>query len=121
MKSQRGVLLFEVAFVVLLVSVISLFLFRGYGIFSKAGRKSLAYIRLVLLSQEKAWDFELLEKKGEITLRTQTSGDFEAPFSWQMKLEDTGRDNFKKGTLKISSSARGDYLDTVMYLNTEYE
>jgi hypothetical protein len=118
---KKGVLLFEIVFAILLVSIISLFLFRGYSIFIKSGRRGLDYLRLVITSEEKIWDLELKEKNDEIVSDMQFEGDIDSDFNWQLSLEDTEYDNFKKGFLKIDYTKRKISLDTVIYLNTEIE
>lgn len=116
-KANKGILLFEVAFVVLLVSVISMFIFRAYGVFAKTGKKSSDYLRLILLSEEKVWDLELEENNKEAKEGMQTQGRFDDSFSWQVNLEDTNYDNLKKAILTVSSDKRKYSLDTFIYLS----
>lgn len=118
---KKGILLFEVAFVVLLVSVISLFMFRGYGLFIKTAKKSMNYLKLALVSERQIWELQEQEANNEITNNMETSGDIDSDFSWGLVLEDTGYDNFKQGTLRVESVKAGESLDTIIYLNMAEE
>jgi len=84
MKYKGGVLLFEVAFVMLLVSIISLFLFRGYSTFIKAGRKNSNCLKLILIAEEKIWDLELKEKNGQIANEPEKANSDMSLFRWQI-------------------------------------
>lgn len=121
MKAKNGILLFEVAFVVLLVSIISLFLFRGYGLFLKTGRKSLDYLKLTLLGEEKAWDLQREEKKKTPWADIEMSGRFgEEGFSWNLQTEDAGYANLKKGILSVNvQEQRKTSWDMVFFLKFE--
>jgi len=122
MKLKKGILLFEVVFVVLVVSVISLFLFRSYGTFSKAARKNLDYFKLMALSEEKLWDLKAKEQAdGKLPLSMEKDGSFEAcPFNWHLEIEDAGYGNLKKTTLSISRLDRqASVLDSVVFLDFE--
>ncbi len=129
MRFKKGIVLFEVAFVVLLVSIISLFLFKGYSLFIKAGRKSLDYLNLVLLCEEKNWDLEIKERNNKINEELEKEGDFDTPsYNWQLNLEnimysgleDSENSNLKKGILKVNHiDKRRVSLDMTLYLWTK--
>lgn len=121
MRGKKGVLLFEVAFVVLLVSIISLFLFRGYGLFLKTGKKSLDYLKLMLISEEKAWDLQREEKKKPLPEDIEMSGSFrDGGFNWSLQTEDFGYGNLKKGVLSVNyQDQRKTSLDMVIFLKFE--
>ena len=121
LKSKKAILLLEVVFVTLLVSIISLFLFRGYSLFIKAEKKGMNYLRLLLLGQEKIWDLQVKEKRFEISDSMEKEGSFTLPlFKWNLNLEDTYFSNLKKCTLKIKSEKdKQKPLDLVIYLNAE--
>ncbi len=54
-KPHKAILLLEVAIVILVTTVIALFLFRGYGIFIHAQKKSSGYLQLSLESERQLW------------------------------------------------------------------
>ncbi|MBN3039511.1 MAG: hypothetical protein JW867_00110, partial [Candidatus Omnitrophica bacterium] len=74
---KRGLLLFEVVVVVLLVSLISLFFFRGYGVFLKAGKKSLDYLNLCLFLEEKIFKLQVEEAENKLSPRSYLPDDEE--------------------------------------------
>jgi hypothetical protein len=123
MKVKKGILLFEVAFVVLLVSIISLFLFRGYSVFLKAGRKSLDYLKLIMLSEAKIWDLQMEEKSSELVIDMEKQGDFKTPFfSWQLGIEEAGYEEVKKTVLKVTyENKRKTSLDIVNFFTFQEE
>ena len=123
MKSKKAVLLFEVALVILLVSIASLFLFRSYALFLKVGRKSSNYLKLILLAEEKIYDLQIKEKSGDLSLDMKEEGTFPLPsFSWSLELNDTVYDDLKIADVKVSSTGRrGISLDTVIYLTHSKE
>lgn len=57
-KQKKAILLLEVALVVLITSIISVFLFRGYRIFIDAQKKSSGYLQLALESEKAFWELE---------------------------------------------------------------
>ncbi|UCC95463.1 MAG: hypothetical protein JSW40_01615 [Candidatus Omnitrophota bacterium] len=116
MRQRKTVLLFEVALVVLIVSIASLFLFRGYAIFLKVGKKSLDYLKLIVRTEEKMWDLHAKERNGEITADMDTEGEFDAQLGWHLSLEDVEDSNLKIGTLKATHSEKGVSFDTIIYL-----
>ncbi|MBU1122203.1 MAG: hypothetical protein ABIH71_05215 [Candidatus Omnitrophota bacterium] len=124
MKSNKGILLFEVAFVVLLVSIISLFLFRGFGVFLKAGRKSLDYLKLSSLVEEKFWDLEMIEAKdGFLSKDVASRGEFERiPFKWNMNLVTVDDSSLNKCILKIERQGnRKLSLDAIIFVSVKEE
>ncbi len=118
---KSGVLLFEVAFVVMIVSIMSVFLFRGYATFTKVARKSLDYIKLVLVSDAKIWDLELEEYNAAVTKDMHKEGDFDTGFRWRIILGDTDHVNFKRTRLTIDSTNRAESFDRMLYLKSEDE
>lgn len=117
---RRGVLLFEVALVVLLVSIISMFLFRGYHVFLKSGRKSMDYLRMVLLSDQKMCQLQNKEKSKDPSLYIERDGDFDYPsYSWHLDMEDMEENsNLTRGILKVNyRGKRESSFDTIIYLN----
>jgi len=121
MKKNKAILLIEVMLVVLVVSIASLFLFRGYGIFLKTGRKSLDYLKLALSSEKIMWDLQLKESNEEINEDMQKQGDLDSGFSWNIELEDTDYEILKKIVLQIVPENRKAFLDTTIYLTTKKE
>ena len=121
MKSKKAILLFEILIVVTLVSIASVFLFRGYGTFVKMGRKSLDYLRLILFCEEKMWDLEMAERAGQDFSEIQEEGDFGPQFRWDLNISDTEYEKLKKGTVKISRPKRKTYYDAIIYLNQSQE
>ncbi|MFH1504735.1 MAG: hypothetical protein ABIH08_05060 [Candidatus Omnitrophota bacterium] len=122
LNPKKGILLFEVVFVVLIVSIISLFLFRGYGIFSKAARRNLDCLKLMMLSEEKIWDLQAIEKAdGELSSNMERQGDFElSPFSWNLAIEESGYGRLKRGTVEIKrNDKQAPAFETVFFLNFE--
>lgn len=120
MRFRKGILLFEVTLVALLVAIISVFLFRGYHIFLKSGRKSMDYLRMVLLSDEKMWDLQGKEKIGNSSLYTEREGDYDSlPYYWHLDREDRENNaNLTRGILKVSSRGKRELsFDTIMYFN----
>ena len=63
-KTVKAILLFEVMIVAALVSIGSIFLFRGYGNFIKAGNESMNYLKLMALSEEKIWNHAVEDSVG---------------------------------------------------------
>ncbi len=116
MKPKRGILLFEVMLAVILISLASLFLFRGYSIFIKAARKGTDYLQLILLCEKKVWDLSLEEKDNQITNTTQTEGSLDSRYKWIMRLEDTGYEKLKQANRRITDEVKNESFDTVMYL-----
>ncbi|UCD15543.1 MAG: hypothetical protein JSV34_00390 [Candidatus Omnitrophota bacterium] len=119
---RKGILLFEVAFVVLLVSIISLFLFRGFGVFLKAARKGCDYLKLSELSEAKIWDLQMVEESTKfLPPDTQRQGDFEQmPFSWRLELLDSGYPNLNKGVMKVNYEEKTKLsFDTVVFFKVE--
>lgn len=113
----KGFLLFEVAFVALLISLASVFLFRGYGVFLRIGAKSADYLKLITLAEKKIFDLEIEEKKAPLSPDIETSGSFDSEYSWQLAAEDSEYDNFKKARLTVNSTAKRKHsLDTLVYL-----
>lgn len=120
MKRRKGILLFEVVFVMLMVSVISVFLFRGYGLFLKTSRKSNEYVRLILLSEEKLWELHMKESNDEINKDLRKTGECSLTgFSWNLTLDDTDS-QLKKCTVVVGHNDRI-RLDTVVYLRAKKE
>jgi len=122
MRLKKGILLFEVVFVVLVVAIISLFLFRSYGTFSKAARKNLDFFKLMALTEEKLWDLQAQEAvDGKLPLDMEKSASFEScPFSWYLELEDAGYAGLKQARVSISRNNRqAAALDTVLFLGFE--
>ncbi len=115
MKSKKGALLFEVMLVVLLVSLASVYMFRGYSIFLKAGRRSLDYLKLILLSEKVIWDLQLREKQGKwenISLPNSLA----SKFNWDLRFKNSQYINLKKSVLKVEEKKRKSSLETVTYL-----
>ena len=121
MRSKKAILLFEILLVVTLVSIASVFLFRGYGTFIKMGRKSLDYLRLIIFCEEKMWDLELAERNGEAFNEIASEGDFGQEFRWELTLGDTGYEKLKESTVKISRPRRRTFYDCFIYLKEEQE
>jgi hypothetical protein len=118
MRFKKSVLLFEVAIVVLLVTLSTLFLFRGYGIFLKVGRKSLDYIALVFYSEQKLCDIQLIEETagGVSPDIMEKEGDFDSSFSWNMHFEEIGFSQLQKCVLETRYAKRNESLDMIYYL-----
>lgn len=108
MKIKKAVLLFEAVFTVLIVSIISLFLFRGYSIFLKAAKKNMGYLKAMELCEEKIWDFQAIERsEGELSLNMEKQGDFKSlPFGWSLEIEDTDYEGLKKTTVEVKRKDR---------------
>ncbi|MFH1768775.1 MAG: hypothetical protein ABH858_06420 [Candidatus Omnitrophota bacterium] len=120
-NSKKAVLLFEVACVVLLLSIMSFFLFRGYSLFMKAGRRSGEYLELALLSEEKICDFQIKEKNQQAP-DEELEGNFAGrPYAWTVSFEDSDYPALKRVFLKVSKEGRKEYLDTVSYFIFEAE
>lgn len=118
-KNKNASLLFEVSLAVLLVSIISVFLFRGYTIFSRAGKKSRDYLKLVTLSEEKFWDLQVQEKKNLLTPDMQKQGNFPGFDSWSISLEDEELPESLKGMIITVTLQDNIALDTRGYFNFE--
>lgn len=121
MKYKKGMLLFEVAFVVLLMSVISLFLFRGFAVFLKAGRKSGEYLKLSSLLEEKIWELEKLSANAGLSPENiELTGEFEqVPFKWSLAFQESGYSGLNKCVLKTEQQGeRKSVFDAVMFFKT---
>ncbi|MFH1771789.1 MAG: hypothetical protein ABH872_03140 [Candidatus Omnitrophota bacterium] len=116
MKNKKSVLLFEVAIVVLLVSLASLFLFRGYGVFIKTGRKSLVYLKLISLAEEKIWDLKLKNCSGVKLSEIAASGEFDGGFSWRIDFTDTDFENIKETRVTVRNIKNNISFDSVLFL-----
>ena len=110
---KRGALLFEVALAVFLVSIISLFLFRGYSVFTKAAKKKETYLKLVSLSQEKFCDLQIKEKSAELSEDIERQGSLDS-YQWQLDLADEGK-------ITVILSDREASLDTIAFFNFQEE
>ena len=121
LKLKKSVALFEVAIVVLLVSLASVFLFRGYGVFIKVGKRNTDYIHLALLTDEKFWELQLQEKNREPIADLEGQGTFNSVFSWKFSFEDSEFSDLKKGRLTTHYEERKESLDTIMYFFIEGE
>jgi len=101
-KTKKAILLLEVALVVLITAVISVFLFRGYNVFINAQRKSSAYLELTLESEKQLWEL----RSGNTANKN-------------IILEDSGFKGLKKVTLNAESADKRYSFDTVCFMPVE--
>lgn len=119
---QKGFLLFEAAFTVFLVSLMVFFLFRGYGIFLKSGKMILEYHKLMMLSEEKMWDLQILEtdESGQDIETAGVDEFFSKPFNWSFDIQASDYTGLSKGILKVSfPEGRNTALDMVLFTALE--
>lgn len=123
MKKIKAVLLLEVAFVVLLVSIMSVFMFRAFSVFIRAQRRCYSYLQNVSYVEQKMCDLQLQSAQGEFTLEIEKEGVFgETPFNWQLTLDDAGFESLSKCTLLVSYlHNRPVMLDAISYFSLEAE
>ena len=104
---RKASVLFEVALAAMLVAVISVFVFRGYSVFSRAEKRSLEYLRLVSLAEEKFWQLRVKEKSGDLRLDIPVSGKFgDSPYFWDLAIEDGLARNLKKIALTVTKKGK---------------
>lgn len=120
-RHKKGILLFEVMVAAILVSIISLFLFRAYGTFIRAAKKSTDYLKLILFSEQKVYELSVLEKSGQITNTTQLEGGLDFQYKWFLYLKDTDYGRLKQAKIKITNGSGSKSFDTVMYLTGQEE
>ena len=123
MNKKKGILLFEVAFVGLLASILSLFIFRAYGLFIKSGIKCLEYSQLISLAEKKVWDIQKNNSKdGIVADLDRINGNDKSPFTWRLDLEATDYENLKKGILTVARADKKKIsYDTVIFLRVKEE
>lgn len=115
---QKGFLLFEAVFTVFLVSLMVFFLFRGYGIFLKSGKMILEYHKLMMLSEEKMWDLQILEtdESGQDIETAGVDEFFSKPFNWSFDIQASDYTGLSKGILKVSfPEGRNTALDMILF------
>jgi hypothetical protein len=119
MKAKKALLLFEVALVVLLVAIISVFLFRGYRIFIEANQRSRQYLHSSLLLEEKLWALEVDPSGLEPGHGLFSAG----RGSWSLELAPLDQANLAQVRLGVAGPRPTDrlFLDRVFYLNLEEE
>jgi len=117
--NKKAVLLFEVVFVVFFVSIIAVFLFRGYGNFIKTGKRASAYLNLALLAEQEILDLKIREAKGELSEEMEVGGQLGEDLSWQLSAEETQYGALKKCLLQIRDDKNKKILDTIVYLKIE--
>ena len=106
----------EVVIVVLLVSIASLFLFRGYSVFLRASGASSDYLRLQLFLEEKAFHLKAENINQAIEAHPFLQDDVYDRYKWGLMLADTAYSDIKQGVLKAGFGKREQALDTIIYL-----
>lgn len=77
------------------------------------------YLKLSSLLEEKMWDLQIKEQKGE-PFALETQGKFSSSFSWYLEIKDTDYGDLKKCLLRVSyQSNQKETIDTVTYLIVE--
>ena len=100
--NRKAVVLFEVALAVLIVSLISLFLFRGYHLFLKTGRRSLDYLKMTLLTEEVVWGLHDKQAQNELTDEVAGQGVCsDDGYVWQVATEETEYEGLTKISIAI--------------------
>lgn len=105
----------EVVIVILLVSIASLFLFRGYSVFLRASGASSDYLRLQLFLEEKVFHLKAENKNQTIETRSFLRDDVYDKYKWGLMLADTVYPYIKQGVLKVGFDKRKQTLDVVVY------
>ena len=120
---KKSIALFEVAFVALVVSMLSIFIFRGYRIFIKTSRKSSDYLNLICLSEKKFSDLQLKDYKGELSQGAiDTSGDFaDTDYGWNLEINLDNTANITVFGLKAARQKgfTKTAFDSMLYLEVE--
>ncbi len=120
---KRAIALFEVSFVVLLVSIISVFIFRGYRIFIKTSKKSSDYLNLIRFSEDKFWDLQMQQaREGFSEDDIDTSGiSDDGRYEWNLDLNSSESSNITALHLQTSSRKPGSktVFDSILYLEVE--
>jgi len=117
---HKSILLVEVVVVLLLVSIASLFLFRGYSMFLKASTVSGNYLHLLLFLEEKYFKLNAGRASQEIEARFFSRDEVYDKYRWGLTLEDTAYPGLKQGVLKAGFTKSRQVLDTVVYFINDY-
>lgn len=116
--NKKALFLFEVAFVVLIVSVLSLFIIRGYGIFIKVAKKSFDYTNILYFIDNKICQLSIQEEKGEISEDLEKEGVFGDSRAWSLEMQDTDYQGLTRVRLNILQGNKSQSnFDLVVYLN----
>jgi len=116
MKRKKGLLLFEVAVVVLLVSVASLFLYRALGLFIKATKRSVGYFKLASFCEQKLWEIQVEEAAQGITGEIAGEGRFDSDFSWVIGVREADEEDVLRLSVIAEHEADNEYLDVLFYV-----
>jgi len=116
--NKKAVVLFEVMLAALLVSLISVFLFRGYSILLSVAKKSSDYLKLMEFSEKKIWDLREAERSDLLFLNIPRTGNFDSGvYSWNLSLEESNYGNLKKTIIEIKSEdQKAAVFDTIFFL-----
>lgn len=111
-KKLKAFLMLEAALAVLVVTVISLFIFRGFSLFTRAARKNMIYTELVLLSGNQAESIAVWHNL--------TDGNFDKAinqrFSRQIIPLETSHSHIAKYLIRLENVKSKEKLDTILYL-----
>lgn len=124
MKVKKSFLLLEVSLVVLVVSIISVFIFRGFANFKKAAQQSSAYQKLILLSEQKIWDLKSSDFFDLSVSERVISGNFpDSRYSWE--IESSSLEEFDQNRLILKNEGKStvsfDLILLSKSLNSEKE
>jgi len=91
MRRKNALVLFEVMLSVLVLVVLSTYVFRGYGRFTAAVKKSARYMELLPIAEERLWQLSRQESARQLRSDTDryglTPGDGHA---WALDIEESG-------------------------------
>lgn len=109
-KKIKAFLLLEAALAVLAVVLISLFIFKGFGLFTRSARKNKSFTELAMLSSNQAWSIYAWPLNS-----TETDSE-DQRFSQRITAYETDYKNIMKNSLEISNIKSNDKFDIIFYL-----